>query len=75
MAQSMPQPAASKPATAATKTANAAVSKALPFGDKSDFEDVQRGFIGKPGTLIIKDAKGNVIWDSFEWENALCSDP
>ena len=56
-------PAPTKPATEGTRQANAAVQKALPFGDKKDFEDAQRGLVGKPDTLTIKDAKGNVVWD------------
>jgi alkyl sulfatase BDS1-like metallo-beta-lactamase superfamily hydrolase len=62
------QPAPGKPATDATKAANAAVLQALPFGDKSDFEDAQRGLIGKPETLTIKDAKGNVVWDLEQYK-------
>jgi alkyl sulfatase BDS1-like metallo-beta-lactamase superfamily hydrolase len=57
------QPIGGKPATAATKAANAAVLKELPFSDKADFEDAQRGFIAAPATVTIKDAKGNVVWD------------
>jgi alkyl sulfatase BDS1-like metallo-beta-lactamase superfamily hydrolase len=57
------QPAPSKPATEATKRANAAVQEALPFNDKSDFEDAERGLVAKPDTLTIKDDKGNVVWD------------
>jgi len=57
------QGAPSKPATAATKAANEAVLKALPFNDKEDFANAQRGFIGKPDTLTIKNAKGDVVWD------------
>jgi alkyl sulfatase BDS1-like metallo-beta-lactamase superfamily hydrolase len=56
-------PASSKPATAATKAANEAVLKALPFNDKEDFANAQRGFIGKPDTLTIKNEKGDVVWD------------
>ena len=62
-AAAQPAPVPPKPATAATKAANAAVLKALPFSDKEDFENATRGFIGKPDTLTIKDAKGNVVWD------------
>ena len=60
------QPAApvmGNPATAATKAANAAVLRALPFADKTDFEDAQRGLIAKPDTLTIEDANGRVVWD------------
>jgi alkyl sulfatase BDS1-like metallo-beta-lactamase superfamily hydrolase len=52
-----------KPATAATKAANARVSKSLPFADKSDFENAERGLVAKPDTLTIKDATGRVVWD------------
>ncbi|TLM79715.1 MBL fold metallo-hydrolase [Microbulbifer harenosus] len=52
-----------KPASAATKAANAEVQKTLPFNDKADFENAQRGFIARPETLTVKDAKGNVVWD------------
>ena len=57
------QPITGKPATEATKAANASVLTELPFNDKADFEDAQRGFIAKPDTLTIKDAKGTVVWD------------
>lgn len=56
-------PISGKPATAATKAANAAMLKELPFNDKADFEDAQRGLIAKPETLTIKDANGKVVWD------------
>jgi hypothetical protein len=62
--QSPPKPAPSKPATAATKAAKAAVMKALPFNDKEDFEDAQRGFIAKPEVITIKGANGKVVWTS-----------
>ena len=62
------KPIGGKPATAATKAANEAVLKDLPFNDKSDFDDAQRGFIARPETLTIKDAKGNVVWDLEEYK-------
>lgn len=57
------QPIPSKPATAATRAANDAVLKSLPFGDRSDFDDAQRGLIARPDTLTIKNTKGDVVWD------------
>ena len=54
---------APKPATEVTKAANQAVQEYLNFNDKQDFEDAQRGFIDKPATLTIKNAKGDVVWD------------
>jgi hypothetical protein len=61
--QSAPQPELSKPATAATQAANLKVQQSLPFQNKADFENAQKGFIATPKTLTIKDAKGRVIWD------------
>ena len=58
-----PAPIQPKPATEATQAANRAVQQSLNFNDRADFEDAQRGLIGKPDTLTIKDAKGNVVWD------------
>lgn len=70
LAQSKPPPVApSKPATEATKRANAAVQNALDFNDKRDFEDAQRGFIGKPDVLTIKEANGNVAWDLEQYKS------
>jgi len=63
VAHSQSNPVMGKPATAATKAANAAVLKALPFADKTDFEDAQRGLVAKPDTLTIKNDRGNVVWD------------
>ena len=57
-----------KPATAHTKKENAAVLKALPFSDREDFENAQRGFIAKPDTVTIKDAQGNVVWDLEQYK-------
>ena len=53
----------SKPATAATKAVHAKVLQSLPFADKQDFEDAQRGFAAKPETLTIRDESGKVVWD------------
>ena len=63
-----------KPATEATKAANAVVLKSLPFGDKQDFEDAQRGLIARPETLTIKDAKGNVVWDLEQYKTYIGDD-
>jgi alkyl sulfatase BDS1-like metallo-beta-lactamase superfamily hydrolase len=52
-----------KPATAATKAANAKVAASLPFQNKDDFAAAEKGLIGRPETLTIKDASGKVVWD------------
>ena len=52
-----------KPATEATRAANASVYQQLSFADTQDFTDAQRGFIGRPETLTIRDATGKLVWD------------
>jgi alkyl sulfatase BDS1-like metallo-beta-lactamase superfamily hydrolase len=69
-----PQTIGGKPATAATKAANEAVLKDLPFADKSDFDDAQRGFIARPDTLTIKNAQGNVVWDLEAYKKFIALD-
>ena len=61
--QGAPQPEPSKPATAATQAANLEVQRSLPFQNKADFENAQKGFIATPKTLTIKDATGRAVWD------------
>ena len=51
-----------KAATEATKKAKAAVLNQLPFADKQDFEDANRGFVATVPELEVKDDKGNVVW-------------
>ncbi|MCM6778656.1 MBL fold metallo-hydrolase [Nocardia sp. CDC159] len=40
------------------------VQQSLPFSDTVDFADADRGFIAAPESEIVKDANGNVVWDS-----------
>lgn len=51
------------PASDATRAANQAVLQALPFADRQDFADAQRGLLRKPDTFIIKKDNGEVVWD------------
>ncbi|TPQ39472.1 alkyl/aryl-sulfatase [Cupriavidus pinatubonensis] len=51
-----------KAATAATAKANAAVLQQLPFANRQDFEDAQRGFLGTLDSNEIRDAQGRVVW-------------
>jgi alkyl sulfatase BDS1-like metallo-beta-lactamase superfamily hydrolase len=37
--------------------------KTLPFEDKRDYEEAQKGFIAAPDFRQIKNAEGRVIWD------------
>jgi alkyl sulfatase BDS1-like metallo-beta-lactamase superfamily hydrolase len=52
----------SKSASKYTKAANAQVLKTLPFSDKKDFENAQRGFIAKP------------VWDLEEYKKYITLD-
>ncbi|WP_281222026.1 alkyl/aryl-sulfatase [Photobacterium sanguinicancri] len=52
-----------KPATQATIDANQTVLNTLPFKDKKDFDDAQRGLIAKQDTVTIKNENGDVVWD------------
>ncbi|MFC4118338.1 alkyl/aryl-sulfatase [Nonomuraea zeae] len=40
----------------------------LPFHDKGDFEDADRGFLAKLSPAVIKTTDGRVIWDSDSYE-------
>lgn len=58
-----PTPAPNKDATEITKQGNAAVYQQLPFADKQDFDDAQRGFIATIPGGVIKTDSGGVSWD------------
>ena len=62
-------PVPAKPATAVTRAANAAVLQQLPFTDRRDFDNAQRGFIARPATLTIRDAQGRVVWDLQSYQS------
>jgi len=63
-----------KSATKYTIEANQAVLKSLPFSDKQDFEDAQRGFIAKPDVLTITSADGKPVWDMEEYKKYIALD-
>ena len=52
-----------KPATAATKAANAAVLQQLPFQNRQDFADAQRGLIATLDPTVVKGAAGRTAWN------------
>jgi len=43
---------------------NAGLTRSLPFSDTADFADTDRGFIAKLEPDVVKDEKGNVLWDN-----------
>ena len=46
----------------------------LPFGDRQDFEEQERGFIARPKSGIIMADAGNVVWDMERYEFLLDGD-
>ncbi len=59
----------SKDATQTTKDFNAQVLESLPFANKQDFEDPNRGFIAPlPNDGAIANENGDVIWNLSEWD-------
>ena len=60
-----------KEATKATADINNQVLKDLPFSDTQDFDDAKKGFVDTLPTLIIKNSKGQDIWDmeSYKYQN------
>lgn len=53
----------SKPATEATKTANAAVLKELPFENREDFAEAQRGLIAPLSPTVVKGSSPAPVWN------------
>lgn len=46
------------------ETVNEQVTDSLPFGDTTDFDDADRGFLGALEPCVIKAADGRVVWDN-----------
>jgi len=55
------------PASDSTAGVNREFLSALPFDDRSDFEDARRGLIAE-GSGQILGAAGNVVWDLDRWQ-------
>jgi alkyl sulfatase BDS1-like metallo-beta-lactamase superfamily hydrolase len=51
-------------ATEATRAANAKVASSLPLANQDDFKDATRGRLGQIEGGIIRNAKGDVVWDA-----------
>lgn len=56
-------PVLPKPATPATKARNEAVLKELPFQNKEDFAEAQRGLIAPIDPPVLRGPSGLPIWD------------
>ena len=59
-----------KDASSFTKQKNEQVLKELPFSDTKDFEDAKKGFVATLPNLVIKNDKGEIVWDmdSYNFE-------
>jgi alkyl sulfatase BDS1-like metallo-beta-lactamase superfamily hydrolase len=53
-----------KPPTATIAAANLAHRDGLPFQDTRDFEDADRGFLGRLEPCVVTAADGRVVWDN-----------
>lgn len=51
------------PASTHTRGLSAASLHELPFEDREDFEDAQRGLIATSPSLVLRDERGRVVWD------------
>jgi alkyl sulfatase BDS1-like metallo-beta-lactamase superfamily hydrolase len=51
-------------ATPATAAANAKLGASLPLSDPADFEDARRGRIAQIEGGVIRNAKGDTVWDA-----------
>ena len=61
-------------ASPAVAEANRAVAMTLPFGDREDFEDARRGFVGALSPALVEGTGGRVVWDaeSYSFLDADC---
>lgn len=53
--------------TQQTAKTNLALLQALPFADRGDFDLAQQGLIAAPEALVIKNIKGEIIWDLTQY--------
>lgn len=58
------EPPAPGTVTKATAEANAKIASALPLNDPSDFTDATRGRLAQIEGGIIRNAKGDIVWDA-----------
>ncbi|MFE6720402.1 alkyl/aryl-sulfatase [Streptomyces albidoflavus] len=57
-----------KPVSRTVASQNQALLRTLPFSDRQDFEDAERGFLGKREPNAITDADGTVVWDNDTYD-------
>jgi alkyl sulfatase BDS1-like metallo-beta-lactamase superfamily hydrolase len=52
------------PVSESVRAANASLQASLPFDDVQDFEDAQRGLLGRLEPCVVRAADGRVVWDN-----------
>ena len=52
-----------RPAAPATLAAHALVRAQLPFGDRRQYDEADRGFVATLEPCVVRDADGGVVWD------------
>jgi alkyl sulfatase BDS1-like metallo-beta-lactamase superfamily hydrolase len=63
-----------QPVSATIAAAHAEHQKTLPFGDTTDFDDADRGFIAALNPCVVTAADGRVVWDNDSY-GFLAGDP
>jgi alkyl sulfatase BDS1-like metallo-beta-lactamase superfamily hydrolase len=56
------------PASTHTRKALTEAAAGLPFEDREDFEDAQRGLIASAPSLTLRNAQGRVVWDMDSYD-------
>ena len=57
-----------KPPSAFVEAAHADQLGSLPFGDTTDFDDADRGFLGRLDPCVVRAADGRVVWDNDAYD-------
>lgn len=57
-----------KPPSAFIEAAHADQLGSLPFGDTTDFDDADRGFLGRLDPCVVRAADGRVVWDNDAYD-------
>lgn len=57
-----------KPVSPTIAGQNHALLNSLPFSDTQDFQDAQRGFLGKRAPNAITNSEGTVVWDNDTYD-------
>ncbi|CAM2880835.1 alkyl/aryl-sulfatase [Vibrio neptunius] len=63
-----------KDASDVTKEVNNQVKQELPFNDKRDFKDAQRGFVAKQEVVTITNENGDIVWDLEAYKDYISLD-